>query len=157
MIILLDNTVLSNFALVERTDLLREVLGEHSVTTSQVAEEFRAGITLRRLPETEIDWLPILTLSSDEEAHCQRLQRHLNAGEASCLAVSAHRSGRVLTDDRDARVLAGRMGIPISGTLGVLIQAVQTGRLTLDQADDLLSEMIRQKYRAPVKTLRELL
>ncbi len=39
MIALLDNTLLSNFALVERADLVRLGLGEDAVTTEAVWDE----------------------------------------------------------------------------------------------------------------------
>ena len=119
--------------------------------------EFRSGVALEKLPETRLEWLSILELSSDEKALCQRLRNRLNSGEASCLAVAAHRSARVLTDDRDARELASQMGIPISGTLGVLVQTIRQERLTLEQADQLLEQMIRLRYRSPIESLRALL
>lgn len=43
MTVLVDNTVLSNFALIERMDLLRLALSAHAATTPQVMREFRAG------------------------------------------------------------------------------------------------------------------
>ncbi|MCP4655049.1 MAG: DUF3368 domain-containing protein [bacterium] len=126
MIVLLDNTVLSNFALVDRIELIRHVLGTEAASTPQVIAEFDAGVSLGRLPETDLDWLPILTLSSEEEASYERFMRHLNRGEASCLAIAHHRPASVPTDDRDARVFAGRMGIAVSGTVGVLVRSVKT-------------------------------
>lgn len=158
MIVLLDNTVLSNFALVERTDILQTTLGTDAATTPQVMSEFRTGVARGKIPESSsVEWLPVLALSSAEEKLYQSLQRRLNAGEAACLAVAAHREARVLTDDRDARVLAGRMKIPISGTLGVLVRAVRTEQLKRTEADELLRQMIARNYRSPVESISELL
>ncbi len=46
MLFLLDNTVLSNFALVRRADLLLLALGPEIATTPEVVEEFLAGVAL---------------------------------------------------------------------------------------------------------------
>ena len=63
----------------------------------------------------------------------------------------------VLTDDRDARRVAQTRGVAISGTLGALVNLVDQGTLTLDQADSLLTQMKQYGYRCPVVSLRELL
>lgn len=81
----------------------------------------------------------------------------LNAGEAACLAVAARRGYRVLTDDRDAREMAQQMGIPISGTLGILLLLIEQNSLTVAQADSLLNQLIILGYRFPVASLSELL
>lgn len=84
------------------------------------------------------------------------LLEHLNTGEASCLAIAATRGCRVFTDDRDARELAARWRIPISGTLGLLMRLVDVKALSLAEADALLVRMITAGYRSPVTSLLEL-
>jgi predicted nucleic acid-binding protein len=46
-------------------------------------------------------------------------------GEASWLAIGMHRKASIFTDDFDARKVAQRTGIPVSGTIGVLIKAIE--------------------------------
>ena len=86
-----------------------------------------------------------------------QLLHSLNAGEAACLAMAVARGGRVLTDDRDARELARRLRIPLSGTLGILTRLVDISHLSLDRADALLSQMIAAGYRSPVTFLRDVI
>jgi predicted nucleic acid-binding protein len=95
-------------------------------------------------------------LGAEEEALYQELLEHINAGEASCLAVAAYRGGRVLTDDRDARKLAAQLKIPISGTLGALLRLVQNHALSLPEANELLGQMIAHGYRSPINKLEDL-
>jgi len=156
MIPLVDNTVLSNFALVGRIELIPLALGSNVSTTTQVAAEFQDGVARGRLPETRLAWLEVLELLPEElDLYSEQLKR-VNAGEAACLAVAAHRNGRVLTDDRDARKLAAQMKIPVSGTLGVLLRLVQIDELTLPEANNMLKQMIAQGYRSPVEKLDDL-
>lgn len=156
MILLLDNTVLSNFALVNRIELLTNAFGNQIATTSQVLDEFEDGVARGRLPETLLDWLEILDLEAEEESLFRELLARVNAGEASCLAIAAQRNGRVLTDDRDARKLAAQLKIPISGTLGILLRLVHINVLALSEANDILGQMIIGGYRSPVEKLEDL-
>ena len=154
--LLLDNTVLSNFALIPRIDLLIEAMGDRISTPPQVINEFNEGIARGRLPQIGLDWLEIVSLEADEAALYQKLTGRLNAGEAACPAVAAYRGGRVLTDDRDARILAAQLKIPISGTLGSLLRLIRIQALTLPEAKELLSQMIAHGYRSPVERLEDL-
>jgi hypothetical protein len=156
MILLLDNTVLSNFVLVNRIELLTEALGNEVATTPQVIGEFNDGVARGRLPETRLDWLEVLNLGTEEESLFRELLVRVNAGEASCLAVAVQRNGRVLTDDRDARKLAAQLKIPISGTLGILLRLVQINVLALSEANEILGQMITGGYRSPVEKLEDL-
>ena len=64
---------------------------------------------------------------------------------------------KVLTDDLDAKKLAQRRGIPVSGTIGVLVEAVRTGILSVDERNVMLSNMIAKGYFYPFERLNELL
>ncbi len=156
-IVLIDNTVLSNFASVRRPDLVELALGEAAATVVEVLDELETGVSRKAIPRVDWSWLPVVSMREDERAVYQELLRKINKGEAACLAVAAARRGRVLTDDRDARKIAVEMQIPISGTLGVLVRLVDLGHLSAQNADELLASMIDQGYYSPVRSLSEIL
>jgi predicted nucleic acid-binding protein len=56
-----------------------------------------------------------------------------------------------------ARRLAQAEGVPVSGTIGVLLHLIEQQYLTLSAADGLLVQMRQAGYRAPVSTLQRLL
>lgn len=155
MIALLDNTVLSNYAVVQRPDLLRTAFNDRLATSQQAFAELAAGMQRGKLPDIDWSWLPIWTLKAVEIPHYQQFLRRLNAGEAACLAIALGRECRVVTDDRDAREMAHRLRIPLSGTLGVLVRLVDIGSLSPEQADGFLAQMITAGYRSPVASLHE--
>ena len=157
MLTLLDNTVLSNFAVVERSDLIRLSLGDAAATADEAFAECQVGMRLGRLPVCDWSWLRILELNEDERARYEQLRERLNAGESACLAIAATRGYRVFTDDRDAREIALQMQIPISGTLGLLIRLVQQKQLALTEANILLRRMIVAGYRSPISDLTVIL
>ena len=78
-------------------------------------------------------------------------------GESSCLSIAISRDLKVLTDDRDARKLAQRRGVPVSGSIGVLVEAVRGGLLSIEEGDTMLSEMIEKGYFSPFEALDELI
>lgn len=153
---LTDTTVLSNFAQVERSDLLRQAFPDLAAP-GLVREELAAGERLGLVPPCDWSWLKIIELTDIEQARAAKLEEHLQPGEAACIAVVATRGGRLLTDDRAARHMAGTLGIVVSGTIGVLIRLWRRGILAEEQGDGLLLEMIDYGYRSPVRSLREAL
>ncbi len=156
MLAVVNNTVLSNFAIIRRPDLLRHVFGRDLVTATAVLEELGAGERLRRIPICDWSWLRGIRLTNDERALADRLSKSVDAGEAACLALAYTRGLIFLTDDRDARRLAQLMEISISGTLGILRSLVDDGQLDLRAANKLLTAMIEKGYRSPVRSLQEL-
>lgn len=155
MLALLDNTVLSNFAIIHRTDLIRVAL-EEAATVPQVLDEFRAGVLNGRVPPADWSWLSVLSPTDEEQELFAKIALRLNDGEAACLAVAAQRGGQILTDDHDAREIAAKMRVSVSGTIGLLIRLIGTGVLEVPQADELLREMIAAGYRSPITSLTQI-
>ena len=156
MIALLDNTVLSNFATIGHPELLHAAFAGRLAAPRQAFDELVSGVRVGKLPSLDWSWLQLWTLEEAETADYNRFLSKLNAGEAACLAMALNRGCRFLTDDRDAREFAHRLRIPLSGTLGVLVRLVDLGALSLEEADDLLQEMIHAGYRSPFVSLRDL-
>jgi predicted nucleic acid-binding protein len=154
-VILLDTTVLSNFAHIERLDLLCLALPE-AATTPQVLAELERGVTSGHVPACNCEWLEVVRLAPTEEASLARVRLILDDGEASCIAVALERKGILFSDDLDARRFARRRGLCVSGTLGVLALLVKRGHLVAAEADDCLHEMIAHGYRSPVSSLADL-
>ncbi|HEU4783080.1 MAG TPA: DUF3368 domain-containing protein [Ktedonobacterales bacterium] len=71
---------------------------------------------------------------------------NLDAGEAAALALALHSSAQlVLLDEQRARREATRLGLPIAGTLTVLLEAKRRGILPL--VGPVLDQMIAQGRR----------
>ena len=153
--VLVDNTVLSNFAKINRLNLIKRAF-DRVYVTEQVLEEFRFGVKREVLPDVELDF-EILKLKDEEVELYNALRVKLGKGEASCLAVAKHRNMKVLTDDSDARKMANILGIPVSGTIGVLVRCVEEGIITKEEGNSILKEMIAKGFYSPVSDLDEVL
>ncbi len=144
----IDNTVLSNFAVVGKIKLLHEILKCGAFTTKEVETEFRYKRSFRGI---KIKFDVVRTNARDLEDFERVLQltgpKGLHSGEISCiLSVINGKADTVLTDDNLARKYCKREGIEVHGTVFVLVLAVKEKILTLDQAENILKEMKEKGY-----------
>ena len=154
--VLLDNTVLSNLALTGRDDLPFRLWGKAAATTAAGRAEYQAGVEVGLIPSC---WgkLPVIDLTAEEDALALSFSAGLGPGERTCLAVAAQRKGMLASDDLHARRAATRLGVPITGTIGILAACVRRGYLALAEANRLLEAMIAAGYRSPIMSLDQLL
>lgn len=156
--ILIDNTVLSNFALIGELALLKDYCKDRGATTGEVLAEFERGINEGIFTDIQLGWLNKLDLEDPKEVSLfANLSKRLGAGEASCLAIAIHRGYDLLTDDMAVRKLALRQGIRLSGSIGVLLELIGTGRINLETGNKILKGFIKYGYFSPVGRLDELL
>ena len=155
--ILIDNTVLSNFLLIQHPKAIQHAFHEQVCTTKEVFEELTAGMALGRLPQYSWEWLKLIQMTEIEIFQFTQLRRQLDKGEASCLAMAAQRKWKIATDDKDARKWAVRLHIPHTGTLGILGLLVERNRITLSEGNTWLRGMIDAGYRSPMTTLDQII
>jgi predicted nucleic acid-binding protein len=152
-LVLLDNTVLTNFAVVQQPKTAIQACPGRACTTSAALVEYLAAPEGEHLAEDAWRDLPIVELTEAETQLAETLPAGLGAGERACLAVAIARSGIMASDDLQARRMAVRHGIRTAGTIGLLVMAVEASLLSLAQANGLLTAMIAAGYRAPVERL----
>lgn len=145
MLLIADTTVISNFSLIGRLDLLEGI--NDLCTTEEVWDELEVA-KKRRVLEIACEELgvEVLKMAEDEKDSFLRLSCRFGRGEASCLAIALHRNAGILTDDLDARKFAQRGDIPVSGSIGILVKCVTNGNLSLAQGNDLLGRMIQKGF-----------
>jgi len=150
-----DTTVLSNFAHIERPDLLRALFSPLLVPPS-VLEELKEGERRALIPKCSWDWLDVVVPTASEKMLAEELRKSVGPGEAEGLALAKSRNLLILTDDLDARQLAESLGLDLSGTLGCLRDLVKRSVLDVSAADLSLARMRERGYRSPVCSLRDL-
>lgn len=86
-----------------------------------VAEEFLAGATPADPDIRSLPWLHIQAVTADPTISGQA---QLGAGEAAALSMALQYQARLtILDDLAARRVAQQRGLPVIGTLGVLLEA----------------------------------
>ena len=96
-------------------------------------------------------------MDKDELDTFTRLSSKFGRGEASCLAIALHRNASILTDDLDARRFAQQGSISVSGTIGILVKAIDRGQLSREHGNHLLHLMIANGFYSPVESLDKFL
>ena len=152
--VVLDATVLSNFAYTDDLSLL-DALPARVVTVETVISELRAGV------EDGYEFLERATSAIDVvdvESEFSDLPTDLDPGETHALHVAREHDGTLATDDLAARGAARTLGMPLTGSVGILVRLVLRDDLTVDEADATLSRWINEvQYHSPVESIREVL
>lgn len=100
--------------------------------------------------------IPVVDLTDDVRKQDAEFRDHIDPGEAQALAVAAAHDGLLVTDDGDARALAIEHGVRLTGSIGILLEAVDTDRLSHDTADRYLKRWIDEAgFRAPARDLED--
>lgn len=125
-----DAGPLIHLSWIERLDILPELFEQVLVPAAVRAEVLRGGTrhlgagSLRKA--LSAPWLS--TRGVADQAAVRELQASLGAGEAEGLVLATEAAADLfLVDDRRARAEAARRGLVITGTIGLLRRARDTG------------------------------
>ncbi len=155
--ILIDNTVLSNFALVGELILLEDYCQGKGATTDYVLTEFEIGVKDGIFINTKLDWLKkLVSIDVKEQSFFETLSKRLGKGESSCLAIAIYRGYDLLSDDMTVRKIAMREGVRLSGSIGVLLELIRIDRITLEKGNTILRGFVKHGYFSPLDNLNEL-
>jgi predicted nucleic acid-binding protein len=154
----LDTTVLSNFAYIDRVDLLAALT--NICTVPVVREELHAGVDthpyLQPALDTLDDTIPVVQISETVANREAVVSSHLDPGEAQAFAVADAYNGRLLTDDGDARSFAKEQGVTVTGSVGVLLAAIDADRIDTETADQWLKQWIDEiDYYVPYRNIAD--
>lgn len=111
-----DTSCIIVLAKIGKLDLLARVYGTILITDA-VAQEFN-----NTLPQ----WMQVM---NPKDSHYQQiLETQVDRGEASAIALALELDDcTIILDDHKARRLADRLGLNVTGTLGVIIKAKRVG------------------------------
>ena len=154
----LDTTVLSNFAYIDQLWLLTGLSG--ICTVPVVREELERGVDdhsyLQSALDTLDDEIPVATVSERVANRETAVSDRLDPGEAQAFALADAHDGRLLTDDGDARSFAKEQGVTVVGSVGVLLAAIDAGKIDESAANRWLSTWVDEiGYYVPYRDISE--
>lgn len=155
MTILIDTTVLSNFARVKLDYVLQQIWGNEVFIALEVAEEYQVGVKTGRMPSLASIELITLTPTSEEASLSSTLPQRLGRGERASIAIAFNRGSAIATDDALARRVAYDLGISVTGTIGILQRCIERRILSARQAQQALEGMIAAGYYSPTRNLED--
>lgn len=156
----LDSTVLSNFAHVDDVELLVDL--PRVVTVAEVKRELERGAETHQFLDAALlvldETVPVISPSPRARDHKEQLLESLDPGEAEALAVAETSGGTLVTDDGDAREMAERRQVEMTGSIGLLVRFVEDDRLSAESADVYLKRWIDEAgFRSPSRDFDDFL
>jgi len=154
----LNATVLSNFAYIDELWVITGLSG--ICTVPVVREELERGVDNHPYLQAALDTLDgeitVATVSDTVTNREAVVSDHLDPGEAQAFALADVHDGRLLTDDGDARVFAKEQGVTVVGSIGVLLAAIDAGKISEETADEWLSTWIDEiGYYVPHRSITD--
>jgi Predicted nucleic acid-binding protein, contains PIN domain len=160
--VVLDATVLSNFASTGTVDVLVDTL-DRPATVPAVQTELERGYAqdydflddaLARIG----DDITLLGVEERPATGETAIREHLDSGEAEALLGAIKREGTLATDDLAAREMATERGVPVTGSVGLLVVGIHCGEIDAGTANQWLDEWRATRgYYAPVERIEEVL
>ena len=153
MIVVADTTPVNYLILIEQIEVLQELYGRVIIPPA-VLNELQSRDTPEAVKEWIADrpqWLEIQQVRIAPDAALKKL----GAGESEAITLAQQlQADALIIDDRDGRREARQRNLRVIGTLRVLSEAAERGRLDLTQTVKRLQET---SFRASAKLLQSFL
>jgi predicted nucleic acid-binding protein len=147
MRVVVNATPLIALALLDRLELLRQMFDEILLPAAVYDEVVVKGAGRPGADAVgQADWLQVV--SPQATSTIEPMLLGLDAGEMDVLLLAREQEPDwVLIDERLGRRVARAMGLPVKGTLGVLLAAVLAGLLSKAEALDGLHQLADSEVR----------
>ena len=148
-VVVSDTSPLICLAAIRHFNLLRLLYGEVLIPEAVWQEitrapAFAAAASLEVAADARgAGWLQVAT--ADNRPLVTQLETMLDPGEAEAIALAVeHTPSLLLIDERDGRQVARTLGVPLTGTLGILLRAKALGHTPAIKP--LLAELVEQHH-----------
>ncbi len=150
MQILPDSSSIIALAKVGALELLRKV-SDRVIITIEVEREITAGDfpEISEIKKAIGKWMEIVEVKSEEYEELESL----DVGERSILSYAKKNTGDVflILDEAEARAIARAEGLNFTGTIGLIVFACETGRISREEAVDIVKRLARSDFRMSVE------
>ncbi len=152
-----DATVLIIAAKLDSLYLLRDVVGQVIIGPAVYQEVLTRGIEAGAAEASYVrsavngGWVQMVRLSRGEQDLAEQLTRttNLHRCEAESLALASDRRQRLIADDKEARGMARALGVQYTGTVGILMEALASNRVTTEAYEELVGRLADITWLSP--------
>lgn len=161
-----DTVAYTHLARAGHLDLLQRLAPEGVIVVpAEVSREIEAGREGYSAipPISSLSWARLAVLDEDEDWTKLMVKAELagkpdeHLGECAVIAVSKHRSGVAIIDDRAARKQAGAQGVECLDTLWIVVEAYKTlFNRDRDHAAAIIDDLLATHMYLPIRSGEEL-
>ena len=162
-VLVVDTSVMINFIHAGRLDILGRIPTWRCVFPEEVAEEITCPNQAAALADAvRQSYLERESITDPQElrTYTELRGRRIGKGEAACLAMAVHRGWTLASDERGRflRVARELLGTDrIVNTPGILLQAIRTAVVCVNEADAMKTVLERKRFRMTFRSFRDLL
>lgn len=137
-------------------NLLEEYFGEVAIPNEVYEEVVTRGGDLFGAREVYTSkWIRVIEV--DNKLAVDSLSVHLGKGEAEAIILAKEKKTLLIIDDKDGRTMAANLGVPVTGTIGLLILAAEDDKINLKNTlDELMASGFRLKQSEYNKIIGEI-
>jgi uncharacterized protein len=158
MIVIADSSPLIYLSWIGKLDLLPALYGRIILPETVYHEVVTNGKDKPGCEEIlNADWIEVKKCT--DQVQFLKFRLELDAGEAEAITLSMElKADRLIMDEVKGRKMAGKLGISVTGLLGVLLEAKHKGLITSvkDQIDALLTQTTFRVHQQVIQTVLEL-
>ncbi|MEH1826588.1 MAG: DUF3368 domain-containing protein [Nostoc sp.] len=144
MIVVSDTSPLSSLAIVGYISLLRDIYNTVIIPEAVANELANTSDEDERVTAVlSLDWIEIRQATNQEVVTRLKNEQRLDLGESEAIALALElNADELLIDERLGRREATKLGVPITGLLGILLVAKHRGLIPIVKPiiDDLMNE-----------------
>ncbi|WP_287130919.1 DUF3368 domain-containing protein [Candidatus Cyanaurora vandensis] len=125
MIIVSDTSAITNLASIQYLQLLPQLYGQVIIPAAVYRELTEVNHLVSGTLEIQsASWLEVKHISDIRIVECLELEARLDPGESEAIALALElKADLLLIDERRGRAEADRLGLRITGLLGILVEA----------------------------------
>ena len=136
MIVVSDTSAITNLLQVRQLHLLKTLFGKVVITPQVYAE--LSELEFQKTEIDKLDWLSVY--EAQNKQLILDLEKHLDEGEASSIVLALEmKADYLLIDEHKGREEAEKLGLRITGVIGVLLRA--KSEKYIDQVKPILDQL----------------
>ena len=159
MIVVSDTTPLITLMKAEKLDILHDMFGEVLIPEA-VFSEVTGNETFKGEADyfRKKDYIKVVTVQEKSQVAFLQRATGLDRGESEAIIYAdVAKADLLLMDEIAGRRVAQNMNLPITGSVGILIQAFQSGMITLQEADEAFEKIKSAKRHISEKLISKAL
>jgi len=140
--------------------LLKNVYNEISIASSVFAEVVEKGWGLAGSIETERavheGWIKVVDVVDKWKVREMAVARRIHLANAETVQLAREAKASILlADEEEVREVATEFGLEVRGCLGLLVEAVRRGLISVKEAKQDAKKLIEEGYRISEEVLKE--
>lgn len=125
--VIVNSTPLIVLCSVGKLDILRQLYSEIHIPQAVFYEVTEKPDTACQALKESLDWIHVEKIHSEADKKMYKAKLHDGEVEVMILAQEGTKADLVIIDDNAAKKTAKYLGLPVTGTMGVLLRAKREG------------------------------